>query len=149
MIISNSAVDAYLASLPEERREAMCRLREVIVENLPEGFEEVCNLTPAYVVPLSRFPDGYHCTPDTPLPFMGIASQKGYIALHHFGMYVDQALMSWFVAEYPKHISSRLDMGKSCVRFRKLDQLPYPLIGQLAAKRSVDEWITCYRQALR
>ncbi len=130
-------VQAYLAELPEERQEAMTNLRNVIVENLPAGFEEVMNGMPSYVVPLSTFPDGYHCTADTPLPFLSFASQKNFVALYHFGMYVDQELMKWFVAEYPKHVSTKLDIGKSCVRFKKIDQLPFELIGQLAAKRTV------------
>jgi hypothetical protein len=85
--MNNSAVsvDSYLAALPDERMQAMTTLREVIVKNLPDGFEEVMAGMPSYVVPLATFPAGYHCTPNTPLPFLGIASQKNYIALHHFG----------------------------------------------------------------
>ena len=144
-----SDVDSYIAALPNDRREALTQLRDAIVTNIPEGFQEVLATTPSYVVPLSIFPDGYHCTPNTPLPFLGFASQKNFVALYHFGMYVDQDLMQWFVGEYPKHVSTKLDMGKSCVRFKKMDQIPFELIGQLAAKRTVDDWVSCYKNALK
>ena len=149
MIKPIKAVDEYLASLPEERRVPMSKLRSVIVKHLPAGFAEVMQGIPSYVVPLSIYPQGYHCTANTPLPFISIASQKNYIALHHFGMYVDQELMQWFVAEYPRHMTGKLDMGKSCVRFKKVDELPFELIGQLAAQRTVNEWVACYQKALQ
>ena len=148
MINTTPAVDSYLAALPEERRSCLSGLRKVIVENLPGGFTEVMTDMPGYVVPLSIFPDGYHCTVDTPLPFMSFASRKNFVALYHFGMYVDQELMQWFLEEYPKHVGSKLDMGKSCVRFKNIDQIPLELIAELAAKRSVDEWIARYQSAL-
>ena len=149
MIPTESTIDTYLAAAPEERRPALSQLRHAIVDNLPAGFEEIMDATPSYVVPLSLFPQGYHCPPNKPLPFMGFASQKNFVALYHFGMYVDQDLLHWFVAEYPKHTSSRLDMGKSCVRFKKMDKIPFQLIAELAAKRSVDEWLASYQQALK
>lgn len=149
MKAAQTTVDAYLAAAPEDRRQALNRLRQVIVENLPAGFEETMASTPSYVVPLSLFPQGYHCTPNTPLPFMGFASQKNFVALYHFGMYVDQKLMNWFVEEYPKHLDTKLDMGKSCVRFKNPDKIPFELIAQLAAKRSVDQWLDCYQKALQ
>ena len=142
-------VDTYLNSLAADRRTAVSELRQVIVSNLPQGFQEVMTDIPAYVVPLSIFPDGYHCTADTPLPFMSFASRKNFVALYHFGMYVDKELMQWFVEQYPKHVSSKLDMGKSCIRFKKLNQIPYELIGQLAARRSVAEWVSCYQNVLK
>ena len=143
-----TTVDAYLASLPADRRSAVGKLRQVIVSNLPQGFQEVMTNIPAYVVPLSTFPAGYHCTADTPLPFLSFANLKNFVALYHFGMYVDQDLMQWFVEEYPKHVSTKLDMGKSCIRFKKLDQIPFELIGQLVARRTVDQWLACYQSAL-
>lgn len=148
MAKDKNSVEKYLAGLPQGRREPMRSLRQVIIDNLPKGFEEVMQGMPSYVVPLSTFPDGYHCTPGTPLPFLSIASQKNCIVLYHFGMYADKALMNWFVKEYPKHVSTKLDMGKSCVRFKKVDQLPLNLIGQLAAKRTVDQWVECYKSVL-
>lgn len=148
-MIKSADVDAYLASLPQARREPLTRLREVIINNLPNGFKEVMTAMPSYVVPLAAFPDGYHCTPDKPLPFLGFASQKNFVALYHFGMYVDQKLMQWFVGEYPKHVTNKLDMGKSCVRFKKMDQIPFDLIAELVAKRTVNQWISFYTNALQ
>ena len=142
------SIEAYFADLPEDRHAAMHNIRTTILENLPSGFEEVMHGMPSYVVPLSTFPAGYHCTPNTPLPFLSFASQKNFIALYHFGMYVDQELMQWFVTEYPKHVKTKLDMGKSCVRFKKIEQIPYDLIGQLVAKRTVDQWVSCYQSVL-
>ena len=149
MIKPIKAVDEYVATLPEERRIPMSELRSVILQHLPAGFAEVMQDIPSYVVPLSIFPQGYHCASNTPLPFMSISSQKNHIALNHFGMYVDQELMQWFVAEYPRHMKGKLDRGKSCVRFKKIDELPYKLIGQLAAQRTVDEWVASYQKALQ
>jgi len=124
----------------------MSTLRRAIVENIPSGFKEVlAGGLPAYVVPLSTFPEGYHCTPNTPLPFISFASRKNFVALYHFGMYVDAELMSWFVQEYPKHVKTKLDMGKSCIRFKKLETIPFDLIAELSRKRNVDEWIKCYQ----
>lgn len=142
-------VEAYLESLPEDRIQPVTELRNVIVNNLPAGFKEVMTSMPNYVVPLATFPEGYHCSPNTPLPFLSFASQKNFIALYHFGIYVDSDLMDRFVAEYPKHVSTKLDMGKSCIRFKKIDQIPYELIGQLAAQRTVDQWVECYQRALK
>ncbi|PCJ19981.1 MAG: hypothetical protein COA96_16045 [SAR86 cluster bacterium] len=138
-------IESYLASLADDRQPAMTKLRSAIVNNLPSGFEEIMENMPSYVVPLSLFPAGYHCTPNTPLPFISFASQKNFVALYHFGMYADQELKDWFVAEYPKHMKTKLDMGKSCVRFKKPDQIPFELIAELAARRTVDEWLACYQ----
>ncbi len=143
-----NTVEHYISTLPLERQEPMTRLREVIRDNLPEGFQEVMTNTPSWVVPLAIFPEGYHCTKDTPLPYMSIASQKNFIALYHFGIYVDQELLHWFMKEYPKHIKTKLDMGKSCIRFKKIEQISYELIGELATKRTVDDWIASYKEAL-
>jgi len=142
-----NSFDTYLASLVDSRRQPVSELRQTIVKNLPAGFVETMSPAPAYVVPLSLFPEGYHCSSNTPLPYMSIASNKNFIALHHFGLYVDQDLLKWFVAEYPKHVKNKLDMGKGCIRFKKPEQIPLELIAELAAKRSVDEWIGCYQKA--
>lgn len=135
----------YFESLPEERKEVMKRLRKVILENLPKGFvEEMGYGMPAYVVPHSIYPSGYHCNPKLPLPFISLASQKNFIAFYHMGLYVDQKTLDWFLEEYPKHVSGKLDMGKSCLRFKKTEQIPFELIGQLVQKFSVQDWIYCY-----
>ena len=135
----------YLDSLPEERKIAIEKLRKVIKLNLPEGFqEEISYGMLGYVVPHSIYPKGYHCKPNLPLPFMNIASQKNFIALYHMGIYANPELLNWFVAEYSKLVQSKIDMGKSCIRFKKIEDIPYELIGELAAKMTVLEWISIY-----
>lgn len=135
----------YIESLPQERKEVVLKIREAIFQNLPEGFEEVVNYGMlGYVVPHSIYPKGYHCDPKLPLPFMSLASQKNNISFYHMGIYADKHLLDWFVSEYPKHVKSRLDMGKSCIRFKKMNEIPYALIGELAAKISPQSWINLY-----
>ena len=95
--------EQYLSELPEDRKEAMLKLRNAIKENLPQGFEEVISYGMlGYVVPHSIYPSGYHCDPKLPLPFINLASQKNFIALYHMGIYANKNLESWFVSEYPK-----------------------------------------------
>jgi hypothetical protein len=138
----------YLENIPEKRKEAMRKLRNLILEKLPKGFQEgfyYGMLT--YVVPFSAYPPGYHCDPkNMPLPFLSLASQKNFIALYHMGIYADPELLNWFVSEYPKHSKQKLDMGKSCIRFKKMDQIPYELIADLLAKISVEDWISTYEK---
>ena len=142
--------DEYIASLPSDRKEAMIKLRKTISSNLPEGYKEVMSYGMiGYVVPHSIYPDGYHCTPELPLPFVNIASQKNYIAMYHSGLYADKDLLSWFVKEYPKYVSNKLDMGKSCVRFKKPEIIPYKLIAELCTKMSVEDWITLYEKNIK
>ena len=142
--------EQYLSELPEDRKEAMLRLRNAIKENLPQGFEEVISYGMlGYVVPHSIYPSGYHCDPKLPLPFINLASQKNFIALYHMGIYANKNLESWFVSEYPKHVKTKLDMGKSCIRFKKMDDIPFDFIGELAAKVSVEDWISNYEKAFR
>ncbi len=139
-----------MAELPDERREPMSRLRNTILTHLPSGFEEVMNYGMiGYVVPHSTYPEGYHCDPKQPLPFMNIASQKHYIAVYHSGIYADKEILDWFVGEYPKYMSTKPDMGKSCIRFKKVDSIPYELIGQLCEKISVQEWIDTYEKQVK
>jgi len=148
-IIASSPID-YIAQLAPERQEAMHKLREVILENIPDGFEEVINYSMiGYVVPHKLYPQGYHCDPKQPLPFVNIASQKNFIAIYHMGVYADAKLLDWFVTEYPKYSKTKLDMGKSCIRFKKTDQIPFELIGQLVSKISVDDWINLYETSFR
>ena len=140
--------EAYIESLPEDRKEAVSKLRKVVLENLPKGFSETMGYGMlGYVVPHTIYPDGYHCKPETPLPFMNIASQKNFIAVYHMGVYAKKELLDWFVNEYPKNSNRKLDMGKSCIRFKKMDNIPYKLIGELAAKMTVKEWIDIYENA--
>jgi len=146
---ADNALD-YIAQLPEVRIEPMKKLRETILSNLPPGFEECISYGMiGYVVPLSTYPAGYHCNPKLPLGFMNIASQKNFIALYHLGMYGSDTLLNWFVEEYPKHCKSKLDMGKSCIRFKKMDQIPYDLIAELCKKLSMEKYIELYETAFK
>lgn len=145
-----STVEEYISQLPEERQEVLQKLRNIIKENLPEGFEEGINYKMiGYYVPHSKYPDGYHCDPKLPLPFMNLASQKNSVNLYHSGIYANKDLHDWFVAEYPKYSKRKLDMGKSCIRFKKLDDIPYELIAELCTKMSVDEWVSTYESAVK
>ncbi len=145
--VAKNAQD-YIAQLPEDRIEPMNKLRETILSNLPPGFEECISYGMiGYVVPLSIYPAGYHCDPKLPLGFMNIASQKNFIALYHLGMYGSNTLLNWFVEEYPKHCKSKLDMGKSCIRFKKMDQIPYDLIADLCKKLTMEKYIELYETA--
>lgn len=140
----------YISKLPEERKVAMTKLREVILENIPKGFEETMSYgMVGYVVPHSIYPDGYHCTPELPLPFISIASQKNFVALYHMGIYADKELHDWFVAEYHKYVKTKLDMGKSCIRFKKMETIPFDLIGELCNKMTVKQWIELYENNLK
>ncbi|HCE53967.1 MAG: DUF1801 domain-containing protein [Lutibacter sp.] len=141
--------DEYINSLPDDRKLVMNKLRKTIIDNLPKGFVETINYGMiGFVVPHSLYPNGYHCNPKLPLPFMSIASQKNFIAVYHMGLYIDQKLMKWLLQEYPKHCSTKLDMGKSCLRFKKMDQIPFELIAVLSKKVSVKEWIETYEKTL-
>jgi uncharacterized protein YdhG (YjbR/CyaY superfamily) len=143
-------VTEYLEKVPDDRKEFFYKLRETILANLPEGFrEEMSYGMIGYVVPHSIYPDGYHASPDLPLPFANIASQKNHIALYHMGLYANRSLLDWFAKEYPKHSKLKLDMGKSCIRFRKPGQIPFDLIGQLMKKISVEDWIKVYQENIK
>ena len=148
MKIEAQSVQEYLENLPEERKEPIEKLRKVISENLPNGFEEQLSYGMiGYVVPKSIYPKGYHCTPELPLPFLNIASQKNSINLYHMGIYADEKLLNWFQEEFPKHSKKKLDMGKSCMRFKKPEDIPYELIGELARKMTPQDWIEMYGNA--
>ena len=137
--------DSYIDQVPGDRKEVIQKLRKSILENLPTGFNEKMSYGMiGFVVPYSIYPDGYYCDPKLPLPFISIASQKNFVALYHMGMYADNNLLQWFSAEYPKHSTPKLDMGKSCIRFKKVNEIPYKLIGELVGKMSVKEWIKLY-----
>ena len=150
MISDATTPAAYLASLPDDRLAAIMKLRSSIKRNLPKGFEEtMASGMLAYVVPLSLYPAGYHCSPGTALPFMCLASQKNFIAVYHMGIYADPALLRWFTSAYENLKIGKLDMGKSCIRFKKLDKIPYELIGELSSKLSVADWIKMYETVLQ
>ncbi len=150
MRIEAENVKDYLDKIPEDRKSAMNKLYETISKNLPKGFEEgVSYGMMGWDVPLSMYPAGYHCTPGQPLPFLGMASQKNSINLYHMGMYAKPDLHDWFVAEYPKHCKRKLDIGKSCIRFKKPEEIPFDLIGELVQKMSPEEWVEIYESNLK
>lgn len=140
----------YISQVPEERQATLKKLRKTIKDNLPKGFEEGIQYGMiGYFVPHSTYPDGYHCTPSEPLPFMSFASQKNSVNLYHSGIYAVPEIHDWFVSEYPKHSKRKLDMGKSCVRFKNMDDIPFDLIGELCKKLTVDEWIAIYEKNVK
>ena len=143
-------IKEYMDQVPDERKPAMKKLWKTIKDNLPEGFKAQLNSNmPGIVVPFKLYPAGYHCDPKLPLPFLNIASQKNFIALYHMGIYADPNVMKWFTDNYPKHCKSKLDMGKSCIRFKKIDDIPYKLIGQLMKKISVKKMIKLYEESFK
>lgn len=145
-----STPEQYLDELPEDRQAPMRRLRQVVLDNLTGGFEECMSYGMlGYVVPHSVYPPGYHCNPDLPLPFMNLASQKHFIAVYHMGMYASEEVMRWFQAEYARRVPTRLDMGKSCVRMKNMENIPYGLIGELAARMTAEEWISLYEARIK
>lgn len=142
--------EGYLAELAPDRAEAISRLRATINDHLPSGFEEgMAYGMIGWSVPHSLYPAGYHCTPELPLPFLSIASQKNFVALYHMGLYTDPELMAWFQAAYAEAVPTKLDMGKSCMRFKRMDRIPYELIGELVSKMTPEAWIERYEAAFK
>lgn len=145
MQIPSNSIDDYISKIPEERQEAFRKLFDAINDNIPKGFMEASNYGMiGWVVPLETYPAGYHCAANTPLPFINIASQKNFMALYHMGLYSRPELLDWFVTEYPKYSKKKLDMGKSCVRFKKIEDIPFELIAELSKKMTVQDWIGIY-----
>ncbi len=141
--------EEYIQSLPEDRKVIIQELRTAINDNIPDGFEETITYGMiGWVVPHSLYPAGYHVSPELPLPFISIASQKNHIALYHMGIYSDDKLLNWFTDEYPKYIKTKLNMGKSCIRFNPKKELPLQLIGELCSKITVDQWINIYERQI-
>jgi hypothetical protein len=142
-----STVKEYVDGLPEDRQVVIKKPQSLIKKNIPKGFEEQMSYGMiGYVVPHTIYPDGYHCDPKLPLPFLSIASQKNFIAIYHMGMYAKPELLDWFTSEYPKYCKSKLDMGKSCVRFKKMEDIPYALLEELMKKLTVADWISIYEK---
>ncbi len=145
-----TTVEEYLDMIPEDRKGPVSKLRNTILDNLPEGFEEGIQYKMiGFYVPHSVYPEGYHCDPQIPLPFMSVASQKNFIGLYHMGLYSSKELLDWFIDEYPKHCKYKLDMGKSCIRFKKPDDIPYDLIAELTTKITAQDWIEMYTKAIK
>ena len=134
----------YLASLPDDRRAAITKMRKVILDRLPKGYEEhVAWGMLAYSVPLSVLPDTYN---GEPLGYAAIGSQKNYMTVHLMPLYGDKNAEQWFRAEF-KARGRKLDMGKACVRFKTIDDLPLDVIGDLIARYPMEEWVRMYRQS--
>lgn len=150
MKTNGTTIDEILNNLQAEKSASCRKLHEVILKNLPQGFEAAISYGGlGYVVPHTIYPDGYHCKPAEPLPFAAIAAQKNSINFYHMGIYADANLLNWFISEYPKHSKQKLDMGKSCIRFKKLEEIPFALIGELMAKITVDQWIAIYENTIK
>ena len=150
MKIEAKSVDEYVSNAPEERQDALRRMREVLRDNLPKGFsEELSYGMPGYVVPHSLYEPGYHCDPRLPLPFVSFANQKNFVALYHMGLYASPEDMVWFMDSWDAERFGKLDMGKSCIRFKKMDKIPWDLIGELATRMTPDDWIARYESAFR
>ena len=150
MQFKSKTILEYISQLTEDRKEPISKLRNIINQNIDRGFSEEINYGMiGWVVPHSLYPEGYHCDPKLPLPFMSIASQKHFIAVYHMGVYANPKLLEWFISEYPKHCSTKLDMGKSCIRFKKNENIPYNLIGELVTKMSANDWIILYESNVK
>ena len=148
MTIKANNVEEYIEQVSEDKRETIIELRKIIKNNLPKGFEECMNYNMiGYVVPHKLYSAGYHCDPKLPLPFINIAAQKNFIALYHMGIYANPQLLAWFTAEHTKRVKGKLDIGKSCIRYKKAENIPYDLIGELMQKITVKEWIEGYENA--
>lgn len=150
MQIHAATPEEYISQVPDDRKAAFSRLRDTLRHNLPKGFEEVMAYGMiGYVVPHSIYPKGYHADPRQPLPFISIASQKNNISLYHLGIYADKALEDWFTSQYPKHSKLKLDMGKSCIRFKKPEHIPFDLIAELASRMTPEQWIEACQKGMK
>jgi uncharacterized protein YdhG (YjbR/CyaY superfamily) len=144
------SVADYLNQIPEDRKESFNKLRQIILDNIPKGFQECISYGMiGYVVPHATYPSGYHCNPKLPLPFLSIASQKNFVSIYHMGIYANSEIYDWFVEEFSKHSKQKLDMGKSCIRFKKPSEIPFELIAQLVKKITVDNWVKLYESKLK
>jgi hypothetical protein len=143
--------DEYIQQIDTpDRQAAVAQLRQILLEHLPDGFAEgMAYGMIGYAVPHSIYPAGYHCDTKQPLPFVSLAATKNALSLYHMGIYAMPDLMAWFVAEYPKHCKTKLDMGKSCIRFKKMEDIPYALLTELAQKVTVAQWIEVYERELK
>ncbi len=138
----------YISQLPEERQAPVKRIFDIFKNSMPSGFEYKLNYGfPSAVIPHSLYEGGYHCSPELPLPFASVASQKNFVALYHSGIYSIPEVHDWFVGEFPKHCKRKLDMGKSCIRFKKMDDIPFDLIEELMTKLTPQDFIDVYSKS--
>lgn len=144
-----TTIEDYLAELPEDRREAIQAVRETILKNLPAGYEEGVQYGAiGYFVPHSIYPAGYHCDPSQPVPFVGLASQKNHMGIYLMCVYGDPEHEAWFRQAWAK-TGKKLDMGKSCVRFKKIEDVPLKVIGQTIKRVPVKKFIARYEEVLQ
>jgi uncharacterized protein YdhG (YjbR/CyaY superfamily) len=145
-----STPDEYVRWVSSERRPQFAEMRQAIQQAMPNGFEEQMSYGMiGYVVPHELYPPGYHCNPQLPLPFVSIANQKNFFGFYHMGLYADAHLMDWFLAEHSALNLRKLDMGKSCIRFNRWNEIPLELLTKLVSKMSVEDWIACYEKNLK
>ena len=148
--MNKGSIKDYLHSIPNDRKKPIIKLINIIQQNIPKGFKKVMNYgMPSFVIPHSIYPNGYHCDTSLPLPFIGVSNQKSSISIYHMGLYSDTELLNWFKSEYPKHSNTKLDIGKSCIRFRNSNKIPYELIGVLSTKMTVKKWINIYEKNIK
>ena len=141
-------VSDYIDNVQEERKSVFLQFLEAVRNGIPSDFEECISYGMiGFVVPHSLYPNGYHCDPKLPLPFISLANQKNSINLYHMGIYANADLLHWFVDSYNKSSGSKLDMGKSCIRFNPKKEIPYLLIQELCSKMKAEEWIKLYESA--
>ena len=144
------SVDDYILQLPDDKKEPMEKLRKTIRDNISPEFEEIIIYGMiGYVIPHSIYPAGYHVDPKTPLSFINLASQKNNISLYHSAIAMFPDVLKWFQNEYPKHVKTKLDMGKECIRFKNMNTIPYDLIGELCKKITLDEYVNKYEELLK
>ena len=148
--MQTNPTEEYILKIPIEKQPFFRELFDQISKNIPVGFEETLSYNlPAFVVSHTQYPPGYHCDKKLPLTFVSVAAQKSHFSLYHMGLYANEELMNWFIEEYPKHTTTKLDLGKGCVRFKKIEQIPFRLIGELMKKMTVKDWINAYESTLK
>lgn len=144
-----ATVAEYVKSLPPDRREAIEALRKVILANIDPIIEEGMSYGMiGYYIPHRHYPPGYHCTPELPLPYAGLASQKNHLSYYTMAIYGDEKEVDWFKSEWKK-TGKKMDMGKSCIRFKKLDDLPLELIAASLRRTPAAKFIEQYERVIR
>jgi hypothetical protein len=143
-----ATVDQYFSELPEDRRLALEAVRRVILQNLDDEYEEGIQYGMiGYFVPHRVYPPGYHCDSKQPLPFAHLASQKNYMSIYLMCVYGDSPLATWFRDAWAK-TGKKLDMGKACIRFKKVDDLALEVIGEAIRRMPARKYIECFEAAL-
>jgi hypothetical protein len=150
MTSNANSPDAYIDALSDDRKTAIRAIRQQLLDNLPDGFEEGMTYGMiGYYVPHRLYPAGYHTDPKQPLPFISLASQKNFVALYHISIHENKELLDYFVSQYPKYCKTKLDMGNSCIRFKKMNEIPYQLIGEIAKQMTPQDRIEQYERQLQ